>query len=237
MSYIIHPNDFYNYRLKFYCKDKTLFDKNTVLKEDNFGLDIKYKYDTEYINSLNFTLFENNMNWNQLSTGFFEKDTFTNNLKMNIILNDTYFIDFITVLEKCLKDILLENKNFNKYIINIKKTISLKDSISYFNGIKFNYFKRNDINNLITKVYIKKKENDSINTILMTEEEVQDCIGTRFHILPIISLKTLYIKKQNKTLNIYPHFYLYSITLYNKYKQDVKDGALNEKCNINEDGY
>lgn len=177
------------------------------------------------------------MNWNQLSTGFFEKDTFTNNLKMNIILNDTYFIDFITVLEKSLKDILLENKNFNKYIINIKKTISLKDSISYFNGIKFNYFKRNDINNLITKVYIKKKENDSINTILMKEEEVQDCIGTRFYILPIISLKTLYIKKQNKTLNIYPHFYLYSITLYNKYKQDVKNGALNEKCNINEDGY
>lgn len=68
MSYIIHPNDFYNHCLRFYCKDKTLFDKNTVFNEDNFWLDIKYKYDKEYINGFNFTLFENNLKWNKLST-------------------------------------------------------------------------------------------------------------------------------------------------------------------------
>lgn len=62
----------------------------------------------------------------------------------------------------------------------------------------------------------------------MTEEEIEQCINT--------SLKTLYIKRQNKTLNVYPHFYLYSVTLYNKYKQD-NDSILDKKCNIDEDGY
>lgn len=134
MSYITHPNDFYNTYLNLYCEDKTLLNKDTVIKNDSFGLQIKYKYDNEYINGLNFTLFENNLKWNELSTGFFEIDKFTNNLKMNIILNDTIFIDFIKILEKYLKTMLLENKIFNKYIINIKETVTIKDSVSYFNG-------------------------------------------------------------------------------------------------------
>lgn len=237
MSYIIHPNDFYNNCLKFYCEDKTLFNKDTIIKKDSFGLQVKYKYNGEYINGFNFTLFENNLKWNELSTGFFETDIFTNNLKMNIILNDTIFIDFIEILEKHLKTILSENKNFNKYIINIKKTVTIKDTVSYFNNIKINYFIKNNDKKIISKVYIKKKQDNIINTVLMTEEEIEQCINTGFYILPIISLKTLYIKKQNKTLNVYPHFHLYSVTLYNKYKQDMNDSILDKKCNIDEDGY
>lgn len=237
MSYIIHPNDFYNTCLILYCEDKTLLNKDTVIKKDSFGIQIKYKYNNEYINGLNFTLFENNLKWNELSTGFFETDKFTNNLKMNIILNDTIFIDFIKVLEKYLKTMLLENKNFNKYIINIKETVTIKDSVSYFNNIKFNYFIKNNDKKIMSKIYIKKKQDGNINTVLMTEEEIEQCINTGFYILPIISLKTLYIKKQNKTLNVYPHFHLYSVTLYNKYKQDMNDSILDKKCNIDEDGY
>lgn len=237
MSYITHPNDFYNTYLNLYCEDKTLLNKDTVIKNDSFGLQVKYKYDNEYINGLNFTLFENNLKWNELSTGFFEIDKFTNNLKMNIILNDTIFIDFIKILEKYLKTMLLENKIFNKYIINIKETVTIKDSVSYFNNIKFNYFIKNNDKKIMSKIYIKKKQDGNINTVLMTKEEIEQCINTGFYILPIISLKTLYIKKQNKTLNVYPHFHLYSVTLYNKYKQDINDSILNKKCNIDEDGY
>lgn len=237
MSYITHPNDFNSIYLNLYCEDNSLFNKDTVIKKDSFGLQIKYKYDNEYINGFNFTLFENNFKWNELSTGFFETDIFTNKLKMNIILNETIFIDFITILEKYLKTMLLENKNFNKYIINIKKTVTVKDSVSYFNNIKFNYFIKNNVKKIISKIYIKKKQDCNINTVLMTEDEIEHCINTGFYILPIISLKTLYIKKQNKTLNVFPHFYLYSVTLYNKYKHDLNDSILDKKCNIDEEGY
>lgn len=155
---------------------------------------------------------------------------------MNIILNETIFIDFITILEKYLKTMLLENKNFNKYIINIKKIVTVKDTVSYFNNIKFNYFIKNNDKKIISKIYIKKKQDEIINTVLMKEEEIEQCINTGFYILPVVSLKTLYIKRQNKTLDVYPHFYLYSVTLYNKYKQD-NDSILDKKCNIDEDGY
>jgi hypothetical protein len=56
ISYIKHPNNFYNNCLKLYCKDKILFSKDTVIEQDHFGLDIKYKYDTEYINGLNLII-------------------------------------------------------------------------------------------------------------------------------------------------------------------------------------
>jgi hypothetical protein len=237
MSYITHPNDFNNHLLKLYCEDKTLFDKNTVFKKDSFGLQIKYKYDNEYINVLNFTLFENNLKWNKLSTGFIKTDIFTNNLKMDIILNENILIDFIYILERYLKTVLLENKSLNKYIINIKETIVKKNNAFYFNNIKFNYFIKNNDKKIISKIYIKKKQDGIINTVLMTEEEIEQCINTGFYILPVVSLKTLYIKRQNKTLNVYPHFYLYSVTLYNKYKQDINDSILDKKCNIDEDGY
>ena len=39
---------------------------------------------------------------------------------------------------------LLENKKFNKYIINIKTIVTVKDTVSYFNNIKFNYFIKNN---------------------------------------------------------------------------------------------
>jgi hypothetical protein len=237
MSYITHPNDFNNHLLKLYCEDKTLFDKNTVFKKDSFGLKIKYKYDNEYINVLNFTLFENNLKWNKLSTGFIKTDIFTNNLKMDIILNENILIDFIHILERYLKTVLLENKSLNKYIINIKETIVKKNNAFYFNNIKFNYFIKNNDKKIISKIYIKKNQDGIINTVLMTEEEIEQCINTGFYILPVVSLKTLYIKRQNKTLNVYPHFYLYSVTLYNKYKQDINDSILDKKCNIDEDGY
>ena len=96
---------------------------------------------------------------------------------------------------------------------------------------------KNNDKKIISKIYIKKKQDGIINTVLMTEEEIEQCINTGFYILPIISLKTLYIKKQNKTLNVYPHFYLYSVTLYNKYKHDINDSVLDKKCNIDEEGY
>lgn len=70
-----------------------MFDKNTVFKNDSFGLQIKYKYDNEY-------------KWNKLSTGVIKTDIFTNNLKMDIILNENILIDFIHILE---------NKTLNKY--------------------------------------------------------------------------------------------------------------------------
>lgn len=72
------------------------------------------------INGLNFTLFENNLKWNKLSTGVIKTDIFTNNLKMDIILNENILIDFIHILE---------NKTLNKYIINIKETIVKKTMI------------------------------------------------------------------------------------------------------------
>lgn len=65
---------------------------------------------------------------------------------MNIILNETIFIDFITILEKYLKTMLLENKNFN--------------------NIKFNYFIKNNDKKIISKIYIKKKQDGIINTVL-----------------------------------------------------------------------
>lgn len=134
---------------------------------------------------------------------------------MNIILNETIFIDFITMLEKCLKAILSENKSCNKYIINIKETVIMKDSVLYFNNIKFNSFVKNNYKKIMSKIYIKKKEDDgSVKTVLLTDNEIKKCINTGFFVLPIISLRHLYIKKQNKTLNVYPHFYLYSVTLY-----------------------
>lgn len=151
MFYITEANDFYNHCLKIYINDEQLLEKTFV--NDNYkslGLNIKYKYNNDYINSFNFTLFENNFKWNQLSTGFIKTDMYTNNFKIDIVLNKNIFIDFINILEITLKTILLKNKCFNKYNIFIKKTIIEKDEKCYFNNIKFNYYKKDNDNKLLT---------------------------------------------------------------------------------------
>ncbi len=241
MFYITNANDFYNHCLKIYVNNEHLLEETIVnFLNNNLGLNIKYKYNNEYINSFNFTLFENNLKWNKLSTGFIKTDVYTNNLKIDIILNKNIFIDFINILEITLKTMLSRNKYLNNYEIIIKKTIVEKEDNFYFNNIKFNYFRKDNHKNLSTKVYIKKKENDKIETALLTDEEINNCyINKGFYILPIVSLKSLFIKKQNKKLNIYPRFFLNTVTLYNKYnnKKMSINNDLYEKSNIDEQGY
>lgn len=82
MFYITNANDFYNHCLKIYVNNEHLLEETIVnFLNNNLGLNIKYKYNNEYINSFNFTLFENNLKWNKLSTGFIKTDVYTNNLK------------------------------------------------------------------------------------------------------------------------------------------------------------
>lgn len=235
MVHITNANDFYNTCLFLYIDDKKIVNKTTVIKNTEFGLKIKYKYEDTINNCFNFTLFEKNMKWNELSSGYIKTDIYSDNLKMDIVLsNKTPFVQFIDVLEQSLKTILLRNNYLNKYNIVIKKTIVEKDNIYYFNNIKFNYYKKDDEKKLLTKVYIKKKEDDNIKSVLLDESEINNvCVDTGFYILPIISLKTLYFKKQNKILNVYPQFFLNSLTLYNKYNNKQ---MLDEESNIDEEG-
>lgn len=154
MFYITNANDFYNHCLKIYVNNEHLLEETIVnFLNNNLGLNIKYKYNNEYINSFNFTLFENNLKWNKLSTGFIKTDVYTNNLKIDIILNKNIFIDFINILEITLKTMLSRNKYLNNYEIIIKKTIVEKEDNFYFNNIKFNYFRKDNHKNLSTKVY------------------------------------------------------------------------------------
>ena len=226
-------NDFYNNCLDIYIKNETLSEETTV--DDNYttlGLNIKYKYNNSHVNNcFNFSLFENNIKWNKLSTGFIKTDVYTNNLKIDIVLNNIMFIDFVYILEKVIKTMLLRNKCFNKYKIIMKKTIAEKEDKCYFNNIKFYYFKKE----LKTIVYIKKKVDNNIENVLLTNEEINNCyINQGFYINPVISLKSLFIKKKGKQLFVYPQFFVNKVILYTKYKEKQ---LLENNCNINEEGY
>lgn len=234
MIHITNVNDFHNNCLNIYINNEILSEKTTV--SDNYkslGLNIKYKYNNGLINNcFNFNLFENNIKWNELSTGFIKTDVYSNNLKLDIVLNNIIFIDFIYILEKVLKTILLRNICFNKYKIIIKETIVEKENKCYFNNVKFNYFKKE----LKTIVYIKKKVNNNIETVLLTDDELNNCyINKGFYINPVISLKSLFIKKEGKQLFVYPQFFLDKVILYNKYKE--KQMLEEDNCNIDEEGY
>jgi hypothetical protein len=234
MEILTSANDFQNNCLDIYINDETLVEETTVNDNyTNLGLNIKYKYNSGSINNcFNITLFENNLKWNELSTGFIKTDVYTNNLKMDIVLNNIIFIDFIYILEKVLKTMLLRNKCFNKYKIIMKKTIVEKEDKCYFNNVKFNYFKKK----LKTTVYVKKNINGSIENVLLTNEELNNCyINQGFYINPVISLKSLFIKKEGKQLFVYPQYFINKLILYTKYKE--KQVLEENNCNINEEGY
>lgn len=233
MFHIINANDFHNNCLYIYINNEIVLEDTTV--NDNYttlGLSIKYKYNNSSINnSFNFNLFENNTKWDQLSTGFIKKDVYSNNLKMDIVLKKQIFVEFIYILENVLKTILLRNNCFNKYKIIIKKTIVEKENKCYFNNIKFNYFKKE----LKTVVCIKKNVNGNIENVLLTNDELNNYyINKGFYINPVISLKSLFIKKEGGQLFVYPQFFIDKVILYTKYKEKH---VLEEDNCINEEGY
>ena len=233
MFHITNANDFHNNCLDIYVKNEILSEETIVDdKYSTLGLNIKYKYNSGNINNcFNFTLFENNIKWDQLSTGFIKTDVYSNNLKMDIVLKKQIFIDFIYILEKVLKTMLLRNNCFNKYKIIVKKTIVEKEDNCYFNNIKFNYFKKE----LKTVVCIKKNVDGNIKSVLLTNEELNNCfLDQGFYINPVISLKSLFIKKEGKQLFVYPQFFIDKVILYTKYKEKQ---VLEENNCINEEGY
>lgn len=180
---------FHNNCLDIYINNEMVLENTSV--NDNYttlGLNIKYKYNNSSINnSFNFNLFENNIKWDQLSTGFIKTDIYSNNLKMDIVLKKQIFVDFIYI-RKVLKPILLRNNCFNKYKIIIKKTIVEKE--------------------LKTVVCIKKNVNGNIENVLLTNDELNNYyINKGFYINPVISLKSLFIKKEGGQLFVYTQFF------------------------------
>jgi hypothetical protein len=234
MFHITNANDFYNNCLDIYINNELLLEK-TIIDDNYESLGLIVKYNNGSINNLNFTLFENNKKWNELSIGFIKTNVYSNKLKLDINLNKIIFIDYIYILENHLKTILSKNKCFSKYKIIIKKTIIEKDDKYYFNNIKFNYFKKKETIDLITKVYIKKVINGNVESILLSNDELNNYyINKGFYISPVISLTSLFVKKEKEHLFIYPQYFLNNITLYTKYKEKH---IYVDDYNISEEGY
>jgi nitrogen regulatory protein PII len=214
--------------------------KTQILKkinDNNYNVNIAYNIDNN-INKLLFTLGEYNIKWNILTTAYINKNIFTDELKMDIIINDNInpVVNIFDDIQNTIKSIIRNNNTFNKrYNVNIKSIYTISEQKKYINNIRFNYYFNNNIKKIATKIILKKVKDNKIIDEIIKESNINKIVNKKFHILPILHFSSLFIKVVNNKINIYPQLYIKQIILYKANINNVN--KYNLKSNIVEDDY
>lgn len=215
--------------------------KTQILKKinNNNNYNVNIAYDTnDCINKLLFTLGEHNIKWNLLTTAYIKTNTFTEELKMDIIINDNInpIINIFDDIQNTIKTTIRSNNTFNKrYGINMKSVYTIFNQKKYINNIRFKYYFKENTKKLATKIILKKVKDNKIIDEIIRDSDINKIIDKKFHILPIFHFSSLFIKVSDNKINIYPQVYINKVILY---KANIKTvNKFNLKSNIIEDDY
>jgi nitrogen regulatory protein PII len=214
--------------------------KTQMLKKingNNYNVNIAYNINNN-INKLLFTLGEHDIKWNLLTTAYIKTNIFTDELKMDIIINDNINIVVNTFddIQNTIKTIIRNNNTFNKkYNVNIKSVYTISEQKKYINNVRFNYYFNNNNKKLATKIILKKVKDNKIIDEIIKESNINKIVNKKYHILPVLHFSSLFIKVDNNEINIYPQLYIKQIILYKANIDTVN--KYNLKSNIVEDDY
>lgn len=216
-------------------------EKTQMLKKinNNNNYNVNIAYDTNNgINKLLFTLGEYDIKWNLLTTAYIKINTFTDELKMDIAINDNMnpIINIFDDIQNIIKTTIRSNNTFNKrYSINMKSVYTIYDQKQYINNIRFKYYFNNNIKKLATKIILKKVKDNKIIDEIIKGDDINKILDKKFHILPIFHFSSLFIKVSDNKINIYPQVYINKVILYKANINNVN--KFNLKSNIIEDDY
>jgi hypothetical protein len=214
--------------------------KTQILKkinDNNYSVNIAYDINND-INKLLFTLGEHDIKWNLLTTANIKINTFTNEVKMDIITNDNInpVINILDDIQNTIKTIIRNNNTFDKrYSVNIKSIYTIYEQRKYINNIRFKYYFNNNIKKLATKIILKKLKDNKVVDEIIKDSNINKIINKKFHILPVLHFSSLFIKVANNKVDIYPQLYIKQIILYKANINTVN--KYNLKSNIIEDDY